>query len=44
MVGGDRGDRGYVGWWLVVGGHGGDHRLNPSPSPWTGLDWTWTRA
>ena len=27
---------------VVVGSR--DHRLNPSPSTWTGLDWTWTRA
>ena len=27
---------------VVVGSR--DHRLNPSPSAWTGLDWTWTRA
>ena len=27
---------------VVVGSR--DHRLNPSPSTWTGLDWTGTRA
>ena len=27
---------------VVVGSR--DHRLNPSPSTWTGLDRTWTRA
>jgi len=29
---------------VVVVGGSRDHRLNPSPSTWTGLDWTGTRA